>query len=57
VSGKITARQKARLVLHRKDGRTDEVEVQVRIDTPIEAEYHRHGGIMQYVLRQILARA
>ena len=57
VSGKITARQKARLVLHRKDGRTDEVEVQVRIDTPIEAEYHRHGGIMHYVLRQILARA
>ena len=26
--------------------------VTVRIETPIEAEYHRHGGIMQYVLRQ-----
>jgi aconitate hydratase len=30
--------------------------VTVRIDTPIEAEYYRHGGIMPYVLRQILAR-
>jgi aconitate hydratase len=28
----------------------------VRIDTPVEAEYYRHGGILQYVLRQ-LARA
>ncbi len=29
----------------------------VRIDTPIEAEYYRHGGIMPYVLRQIVQRA
>jgi len=28
----------------------------VRIDTPGEAEYFRHGGIMQYVLRTLLAR-
>jgi aconitate hydratase len=27
----------------------------VRIDTPGEAEYYRHGGIMQYVLRSLLA--
>ena len=27
----------------------------VRIDTPGEADYYRHGGIMQYVLRQLLA--
>jgi aconitate hydratase len=26
----------------------------VRIDTPAEAEYYRHGGIMQYVLRSLL---
>jgi aconitate hydratase len=57
VSGKLGPRQKAKLVVHRKDGRTDEVELIVRIDTPIEAEYYRHGGIMQYVLRQILSRA
>jgi aconitate hydratase len=29
-------------------------EATVRIDTPGEAEYYRHGGIMQYVLRSLL---
>jgi aconitate hydratase len=29
----------------------------VRIDTPGEAEYYRHGGIMQYVLRSLLDKA
>jgi aconitate hydratase len=47
-------RQAAILVVHRRDGRREEVPVTVRIDTPIEVEYHRHGGIMQYVLRQLL---
>jgi aconitate hydratase len=56
VSGRIAPRQAARLVVSRRDGRTEEVPVTVRIDTPIEAEYHRHGGILPYVLRQILAR-
>jgi aconitate hydratase len=34
----------------------DEVRFQarMRIDTPQEAEYYRHGGILQYVLRQLL---
>ena len=37
--------------------RADEREFQavVRIDTPGEAEYYRHGGILQYVLRRMLA--
>src|SRR5216683_1632938 len=47
-------RGKARLVIHRKSGKTDEVPITVRIDTPIEVEYYRHGGILPYVLRQIL---
>ena len=50
-------RQKARLVIHRKSGKTDEVPVTVRIDTPIEVEYYRHGGILPYVLRQLLGLA
>jgi aconitate hydratase len=50
-------RQGATLVVHRRDGRRDEVPVTVRIDTPIEAEYFRHGGIMQYVLRQLVQRS
>ncbi|MEA2288742.1 MAG: aconitate hydratase, partial [Solirubrobacteraceae bacterium] len=32
-----------------------EFQARVRIDTPKEAEYFRHGGILQYVLRQLLA--
>jgi aconitate hydratase len=37
------------------DGSTRDVTVTVRIDTPAEAAYYRHGGILQYVLRQLLA--
>ena len=56
VSGPVRPRQVAKLVVRRKDGRAEEVPVTVRIDTPIETEYHRHGGIMPFVLRQLLAR-
>ena len=41
-------------VIHRADGSTQELAVTVRIDTPIEIEYYRHGGILPYVLRQLL---
>jgi aconitate hydratase len=37
-----------------KDGKVTTFEAVVRIDTPGEADYYRHGGIMQYVLRQLL---
>ena len=40
----------------RADGNAIEFPVTVRIDTPQEALYYRHGGILQYVLRQLLAR-
>ena len=36
------------------DGRTTEFTATVRIDTPGEADYYRHGGILQYVLRSLL---
>ena len=36
------------------DGATTSFEARVRLDTPQEAEYFRHGGILQYVLRQLL---
>ncbi len=32
-----------------------EFDARVRIDTPREADYFRHGGILQYVLRRLLA--
>ena len=36
-----------------KSGKSIDFSVRVRIDTPNEAEYYRHGGILQYVLRQL----
>jgi aconitate hydratase len=37
------------------DGKTSEFKVICRIDTPAEMDYFRHGGILEYVLRQLLA--
>ncbi len=51
--GALQPRQQVKLVIHRKDGRADEVPLTLRIDTPIELEYYRHGGILHYVLRQL----
>ena len=39
----------------RADGKTIEFDARVRIDTPNEAEYYRHGGILKYVLRRLVA--
>lgn len=39
----------------KSDGTVVEFKVTARLDTPIEVEYYRHGGIMQYVLRRLLA--
>jgi aconitate hydratase len=43
------------LVIHRKSGAVEEVPITLRIDTPIEVDYYQHGGILPYVLRQLLA--
>jgi aconitate hydratase len=43
------------LVIHRADGSTTEQTLRCRIDTAIEVEYVRHGGILPYVLRQLLS--
>jgi aconitate hydratase len=43
------------LEIQRKNGGRDSVPVRLRIDTPIEIDYYRHGGILQFVLRQLLA--
>jgi aconitate hydratase len=45
------------LVIHRADGTTNEVVVRSRIDTAIEVDYYRHGGILPFVLRELLAQA
>ncbi len=38
------------------DGKTKEFKVTCRIDTPAELDYYRHGGILEYVLRQLLEK-
>ncbi|HEU4593731.1 MAG TPA: aconitate hydratase [Pyrinomonadaceae bacterium] len=55
--GEVKPRQDLTLVIHREGGETEEVPVTLRIDTPIEVEYYRHGGILQYVLRQLIAQS
>jgi aconitate hydratase len=55
--GGIRPQQDVTLVIHRKDGSQRGVPVTLRIDTPIEVDYYNHGGIMPYVLRELLAKA
>jgi aconitate hydratase len=55
VEGDIRPQQLATLVIRRADGSCDEARVLLRIDTPIEVDYYKHGGILPFVLRQLLA--
>jgi aconitate hydratase len=50
------AKRKAVVRAERADGSVREIGATVRIDTPQEREYYRHGGILHYVLRQLLVR-
>jgi aconitate hydratase A / 2-methylisocitrate dehydratase len=50
----IRPRMDVKLVIRRADGQTQEVPVILRIDTPIEVDYYEHGGILPYVLRQLV---
>jgi aconitate hydratase len=45
------------LQITRKDGSVENVPVRCRIDTPIEIDYYQHGGILPFVLRQLVAKA
>jgi aconitate hydratase len=49
--------QAVTLVMRRPDGSRRQVELTLRIDTPIEVDYFQHGGILPFVLRQLLAQA
>jgi aconitate hydratase len=51
----VKPRQDLTLTIHRADGSSEEVPLTLRIDTPIEIDYYLHGGILPYVLRQLLA--
>ncbi|WP_085695284.1 MULTISPECIES: aconitate hydratase AcnA [unclassified Pseudomonas] len=51
----LTPRMNLTLVITREDGRQEKVEVLCRIDTLNEVEYFKSGGILHYVLRQLIA--
>ncbi|ACD21155.1 aconitate hydratase AcnA [Paraburkholderia phytofirmans] len=47
--------QEVTLVIRDKEGKEKRVQVLLRIDTPIEVDYYKHGGILPFVLRSLLA--
>ncbi|MDB5751857.1 MAG: acnA [Ramlibacter sp.] len=51
----LRPQSEALLIVTRTDGSREEVPLTLRIDTPIEVDYYLHGGILPYVLRQLLA--
>ena len=53
-NSEIKPRQDVSLKINRADGSSEEVTLTLRIDTPIEVEYYKAGGILPYVLRQLL---
>jgi aconitate hydratase len=53
----LKPQQDLALRITRKDGGVEDVPVRCRIDTPIEIDYYQHGGILPYVLRQLVAKA
>ncbi len=57
ISGSLRPQQELTLRITRADGRTETIPVICRVDTPIEVEYYRHGGILPFVLRQLVSGA
>jgi aconitate hydratase len=53
----VKPQQDMTLRITRANGQSENVSVKCRIDTPIEIDYYQHGGILPYVLRQLVAKA
>ncbi len=53
----LKPRQDLTLEIHRSNGKVDRISLRCRIDTAIEVDYYRHGGILSYVLRRILSES
>ncbi|MGA7751082.1 MAG: aconitate hydratase, partial [Gallionella sp.] len=56
IDDNLRPQQDVTLTIRRKDGSTQQVPLLLRIDTPIEVDYYRHGGILPYVLRELVAQ-
>jgi aconitate hydratase len=50
----LRPQSQAAMIIRRADGSREEVKLTLRIDTAIEVDYYRHGGILPFVLRQLL---
>ncbi|MGH7979966.1 MAG: aconitate hydratase, partial [Limisphaerales bacterium] len=57
LSGALKPQQEATLRITRANGQAESIPVKCRIDTTIEIDYYQHGGILPYVLRQLIAKA
>ncbi|MDF1737826.1 MAG: aconitate hydratase AcnA [Verrucomicrobiales bacterium] len=55
IAGELKPMQTATMIAHKADGTTLEVPLKVRLDTPAEVDYYNAGGILPYVLNQIIA--
>jgi aconitate hydratase len=53
----LRPQQDLTLRITRANGQVENIPVSCRIDTPIEIDYYQHGGILPYVLRQLISRA
>jgi aconitate hydratase len=54
LNANLKPQQDLTLRITRADGRSENVTVTCRIDTPIEIDYYQHGGILPFVLRQLV---
>ncbi len=54
ITDDLKPQQDVTLTIKRSDGSTHQVTLLLRIDTPIEVDYYRHGGILPYVLRELV---
>ena len=57
MAGEIVPQQELKLRIRYASGEVKEVPVKSRIDTPIEVDYYNHGGILPFVLRELMGRA
>lgn len=53
LEGEMKPQQDFKVVIHRRNGERDEISVQGRLDTAVEVEYFKNGGILHYVLRKL----
>ncbi|MEO6422170.1 MAG: aconitate hydratase AcnA, partial [Candidatus Nitrotoga sp.] len=56
IANSIKPQQDVMLTIKRLDGSTQEVALLLRIDTPVEVDYYLHGGILPYVLRELVSQ-